>query len=103
MRLARAEVIEHAQQVFAEDGEIERSLVVLGLAVAACIPRRRLVARGKLSELRIPVLPPAADAVEEEEQLAFPRDGKRKARRRADEHSPHYSAFAPEMRTARAR
>ena len=41
--------------------------------------------------------------MQEEQELAFAGHGKRKARRRADEHGLHYSAFAPEIFTARAR
>src|SRR5436190_13963976 len=104
MRARHAEVLEHAQQVFAEHGEVERPFVVVGLTVAARVPGSRLVRAGEELHLRIPVLPPAANAMQEDEEFALARHRQGKARRGTDEDRIHrYSAFAPEMRTARAR
>src|SRR5256885_310061 len=66
-------------------------------------PRGGWLWPAKKAGRRAPFRPPPADAMQEKHELAITQDRERKARRRPDEDRLHYSALAPEMRTARAR
>jgi hypothetical protein len=69
MQLARLEMIGDAQQVAGEVLlELQRTVIVLGVAVAARVPRRRLEAAREELELARPVAPAAADAMQEENE-----------------------------------
>jgi hypothetical protein len=93
-----------AQDVAREMVELQGALVVVRFAVAARIPCRRGVVLREVFELLAPVAVVAADAVQEEEQRPFARDGDCDARRGTDvDGFQGYSAFAPEIFTARAR
>jgi hypothetical protein len=97
-------VLGDAQHVAGEVVELQRSLVVVGVAVAARVPRRRAKAPREELDLVAPVAAVAADAVQEQDQLAAAGDGDRESRRRLDKNAfQGYSALAPEIFTARAR
>jgi hypothetical protein len=98
-------LVEHALEVAAEIGKIERPGVILGVAVAARIPGHGAVAPRERFDLPVPVVPVAADAVQEEYEGPGARDRERNARLRADEDrfDAGYSTRAPEIFTARAR
>ena len=96
--------IENAQEVGGEIVELQGPFVVVRVAVAARIPRNRPVRGRKCFELKLPVLPVAADAVQEKQQRAAAGDAQRDARRAGDEERfQGYSALAPDILTARAR
>ena len=84
VRLFGAEMIEHAHEIGRERRELERAFVIVRIAVAARPRRPRDGAREKL-ELRGPVAAVAADAVQEEDRLAFAGERQREARRGTDE------------------
>src|SRR6185369_8867321 len=97
--------IDRPEQVRGEILELERALVVVGIAVAARVPRGGLesVLR-KEGELVLPVVAIAADAVEEQDQRPPSRARHRDARAARNQRGPgRHSAFAPEIFTARAR
>ena len=71
VRFVSAELIEHPQKIGRERRKLERSFVVVGIAVAARVPRRRAIPGVKERELRRPVAAVAADAVQEDEELAL--------------------------------
>jgi len=84
--------------------ELHRPGVIVRVAIAARIPRGRGETLREELDLAAPVVAVAADAVQEEDQRAFAGYGDGDARRRADEDGfQGYSAFAPEIFTARAR
>jgi hypothetical protein len=85
VRAFGAEVIEHPREIVRERRELERALVVVGIAVAARVPGGGAISRGEERELRVPVAAVAADAVKEDEELALARERQREARRGADE------------------
>jgi len=68
----REEMVEHAQEIGAEIAEIERTVVILGLPVAACIPSRAGEMLGEGGKLQIPVRPVAADPVKKQQQRPLP-------------------------------
>jgi hypothetical protein len=77
-------MIEHPLEIGRERRELERALVVVGIAVAARVPGGGAIARGEERELGVPVAAVAADAVQEDEELALARERQREARRGAD-------------------
>jgi hypothetical protein len=77
-------MIEHPHEVGREDRELERAFVVVGIAVAARVPGGGAISRGEERELRVPVAAVAADAVQEDEELALARERQREARRGTD-------------------
>ena len=85
VELARLEVLGDAQDVADEMLELQRAVVVLGIAVAARVAGRGLEAARKELDLAAPVTPVAADPVQEKHQLAVAGDGHRKPRCRFDE------------------
>jgi hypothetical protein len=85
VRLFLAEVIEHAREIGRERRELERTFVVVGIAVAARVPGGDAIARGEERELRAPVAAVAADAVQEDDELALARERQREARRGRDQ------------------
>jgi hypothetical protein len=96
--------IDHPQHVGAEIIELQRPVVIVRVAVAARVPGNRLIGRRERRELRVPMAPIAADAVQEQEQGSAAGDAQRDARRTGDQDGfQGYSAFAPEIFTARAR
>jgi hypothetical protein len=97
-------VLRDAQHVAGEMVELQRTFVVVGVAVAARVPGRGLEVPREELDLAREIAAVAADAVEEEDQRARSRDRDREARRGFDEDCfQGYSAFAPEILTARAR
>ena len=70
MHLLLLEVVHDPQHVGGEVVELERSGVVVRGAVPARVPGRRLEARGEDRQLLAPVVPVAADAVQEQDQRA---------------------------------
>jgi hypothetical protein len=104
VRLPFAQVIQDAQQVVGEVLEAQRPVVVLRVAVAACIPRGCLELPREELQLRMPVRPVAADAVQEDDERAAARNAQRDARRTGDQDGfQAYSTLAPEILTACAR
>jgi hypothetical protein len=85
VQLRRPEVLDHAQHVAGEVLEVQRAVVVVGLAVAARVPGHGPVAAREELELAGPVAAVAADAVEKQHQLTLAGDRKRQARRGFDE------------------
>src|SRR5437879_11552044 len=97
-------MLRHAQHVAGEMLEVQRALVVVGIAVAARVPGGGPEMLGKHRQLQIPVAAIAAYSVQEQHQRARSLDRNRDARRRLDEDGFHaYSALAPEILTACAR
>ena len=70
MRLLGAVVVEQPFQVVGEVDGVERSIIVIGLAVATGIPRDYGKVLGEGGELVVPVGAVAADTVHEDEQRA---------------------------------
>jgi hypothetical protein len=85
MELACLEVLGDAQDVAGKILELQRAVVVLGIAVAARVAGRGLEAAREELDLATPVTPIAADPVQEKHQLAVAGDGHREPRRRFDE------------------
>jgi hypothetical protein len=83
----RAEAGRHTQHVGGEIVEAERSLVVLGISVAAGVGRGYAEVALEKFDLSGPVAPVAADAVEKKDKLAIARDRDREPRRRVDENN----------------
>ena len=101
---AGAQMVQDPDQVAGEGAEFQRSLVVLGVAVAARVPRRRSEPPRDDLELRVPRAAVAADAVQEDDERSLARDSEGEPRRSADERRfQAYSALAPEIFTARPR
>ena len=84
MRARGAEMIEHAQEIVAEVAEIERSVIVLAVAIAARIPGNCGEIGGEDRKLVAPIAAIAADAVQEDEQRSAPFDIDSDARARLD-------------------
>jgi hypothetical protein len=86
VELLDLEVFGDAQNVAGEVLELQRALVVVGIAVAARVPGRGLeaVLREEF-DLAGPVAAIAADAVQEKYQLSVACDRDRKPRRRINE------------------
>jgi hypothetical protein len=104
MDLFCSELIRHAEDVLREDLKIQGPRVVLRIAVTARVPGSGFESRGKELELPVPAMAITADAVQEEDERPLARDRDREPRRGADEDGVQgYSAFAPEILTARAR
>jgi hypothetical protein len=104
VRFLFLEEIEHADHVGHEVGKSTRLFVILRIAIAARVPRRRLVPRREEIELAGPVVSVPADAVQEEKERSLAGDRQREARRGPDEDGfQPYSALAPEIFTARCR
>jgi hypothetical protein len=85
VKLLRAQSRRDAQHVGAEVIEAERPFVILGIAVAARIRRGDSEVAVKVLELRRPIAPVAADAVQKKDELARARDRDREPRRGFDE------------------
>src|SRR5438309_7066290 len=84
--------------------EVQRALVVVGIAVAARVPGGGREMLGKHRQLQIPVAAIAAYAVQEQHQRTRSLDRDRDARCWFDEDGSHaYSALAPEIFTAMPR
>jgi hypothetical protein len=99
-----AEEIQHPQDIVDKITEPQCICVIVRIAVAARVPRRRLVPRREEIELAGPVVPMPADAVQEEKEGSLAGDRQREARRGPDEDGfQPYSALAPEIFTASCR
>jgi hypothetical protein len=84
--------------------ELQRPSVIVRVAIAARIPRSGGETLREELDLTAPVVAVAADAVQEQDERALAGYGDGDARRRADEDAfQGYSAFAPEILTARPR
>src|SRR6185312_11887638 len=82
---ARLEMVGDAQHVAGEVlVELQRTVVVLGVAVATRVPRGRFEAAREELDLAIPVAPVAADAMQQENERSLAGDGDGKARGRPD-------------------
>ena len=105
MHLFRSEMVGDAHHVGGEVLiELQRAFIVLGIAVAPRVPGGGPEVGREEFDLPRPVAPAAADAVQEEEESAFAGDRYGQARDRPDTNgSQGYSAFAPEIFTARPR
>ena len=71
MRLRRAEVVEHAHDVVGVVGEREGTFIVVAVAVAARVPGDGVEERREGRHLVRPVAPVAADAVQEDDEIAL--------------------------------
>jgi hypothetical protein len=79
-------VLGDAQHVAGEVVELQRAFVVVGVAVAACVPGGGVKpVGGEEIDLAGPVAPVAADAVQKQDQLAMAGDRNRETRGRLDE------------------
>jgi len=104
MGFVDAKKIQDSEHIPGENLEIQWTRIVFGLAVAARVPGSGLESRGKELELPVPATAIAADAVQKENERPFSRDRDGEPRRGADEDRVQgYSAFAPEIFTARPR
>src|SRR5207237_10640622 len=99
MRAFFSQVFQSTKEISRKIVELQRTLVVVRIAIAARVPGGGLEAMArKEPELLQPVITVAADAVQEEHERAAPlhRDGD--ARRAGnEEHFRRHSAFAPEI------
>ena len=73
MRPLRPETVEHPEHILREVPEIERAFIIVRAAIAARIPGDGVEAAAERLDLPRPVLPVAADPVQEEHQRARPR------------------------------
>jgi hypothetical protein len=85
VKLLRAQARRDAQHVGGEVVEAERPFVIVGIAVAARVGRGDPEVTVEVFELRRPIAPVSADAVQKKDELAAARDRDREPRRRFDE------------------
>lgn len=69
------QMVEHAREIGGEIAEIERAVVVVGIAIAARVPGGRGELAGEEGDLLVPGTAIAADAVQEKDERPASGDG----------------------------